>query len=60
MGGDPTDGPYPGEFPPQGDEKAVRDANAETDGWEMGISPDRSFPSGVRYGLNGDIYIHTP
>ena len=32
MGGDPTDGPHPGYFPPQGGKKAARDSTTDTDG----------------------------
>ena len=32
MGGDPTDGPNPGDFPPQGGKKAAGDSTTDTDG----------------------------
>ena len=47
VGGDPTDGPPPGEFPPQGGEKAVGDATIETDGRELVIPPAGMYPLSI-------------
>ena len=42
MGGEPTYGPPPREFPPQGVDKADRDTTAEMDEWDMIIYPSGS------------------
>ena len=57
MGREPTDGPPPGGFLPQGGKKDVGDATAETDGKNMGIYPAVSCTIGGRAGDNGDVHI---
>ena len=52
MGGKPTDGPYPGEFPPQGGDKDFRDATMEMDGMELDITPSGKFHAGGGAGKN--------
>ena len=39
VGGDPTNGPHPGEFLPQVVKKASGDATVEMERWELDISP---------------------
>ena len=60
MGGDPTYGPNPGDFPPQGGNKDVGDENAEKDGWEMRIPPYRRCPTDAGDGDSGYLHLHTP
>ena len=57
MGGDPTDGPPHGQFPPPVGKKDSGDTTMDTDGWDMGMSPAGRWPSGVRSGYNGDLNL---
>ena len=58
MGGDPTDGPHPGEFSPQVRYKAFRDATIEMNGWEPCIPPYGIFHAGGGDGYNGYAHLH--
>ena len=60
VGGDPTDGPHPGEFPAQSGKKSVGDATVEIYVWDLGISPTRRCLAGGRDGYNGDVNLQTP
>ena len=57
MGGDPTDGPPHGQFPPPVGKKDYGDTTMDTDGWDMGMSPAGRWPSGGRAGYNGDLNL---
>ena len=59
VGGDPTDGAHPVEFPPQVQNKYFRGATSETDGWDLGILPFGRCPAGGMAGENVDVHLHT-
>ena len=58
MGGGPVDCTSPVEIPSQGGEKAGRDKTLYTDGWDLGLPPDRIFHKIGRFVGNGDLYLH--